>query len=143
MEDRELSCEERVKDHLESRLEDLRELWENIRNNDLSDEERNGAFEDFNNYALSFDYVSPGTFTDQDQGYFRYQISWGGPSDEFRFYVNPDLTAYKVEYWFLDWFDGAGRTLYNEDKALMLEIYEDFRECGTCQYVYEKEMEDL
>ena len=30
-------------------------------------------------------------------------MSWGGPSDEFRMYDNSD----KIQYWFLDWFDGA------------------------------------
>ena len=40
-------------------------------------------------YGLALDYVAPGTFKDQKQGYFRYQISVGGPSEEFRFYANP------------------------------------------------------
>lgn len=39
----------------------------------------------FDEYALSFDYVEPDTFDDQDRGYFRYQISYGGPSEEVRF----------------------------------------------------------
>ena len=33
--------------------------------------------------------------------YYRIQFSWGGPSDELRIYHD------RVEYWFLDWFDGA------------------------------------
>ena len=32
--------------------------------------------------ALSFDYVAPHTFNDQPEGYWRWQFSWGGPSDE-------------------------------------------------------------
>ena len=58
-------------------------------------------------YGLSFDYC--GAEDDESAstpGYFRYQISWGGPSDEFRFYAEK-ITPYKyavwkIEYWFLD-----------------------------------------
>lgn len=93
------------------------------------------------NYGLCFDYCAPnGGDEDEDerQGYFRYQLSWGGPSDEFRFFVNPDLSCYRVEYWFLDWFQGASRTLHGEEKALLLQVYEDFREMGVCESELEK-----
>lgn len=56
---------------------------------------------------LGFDYVEPGTWVDQLEGYFRWQFSWGGPSDELRAYVNKDLSIHRLEYWFLDWGDGA------------------------------------
>ena len=57
--------------------------------------------------GLSFDYVEPNTFTDQKEGYWRGQFSWGGPSDELRAYVNKDDSIHRLEYWYLDWFDGA------------------------------------
>ena len=57
--------------------------------------------------GLSFDYVEPHTFTDQAEGYWRWQFSWGGPSDELRAYVNRDDSIHRLEYWYLDWFDGA------------------------------------
>jgi hypothetical protein len=57
--------------------------------------------------ALGFDYVEPGTFTDQLEGYWRWQLSWGGPGDEFRIYINPDKSVHRIEYWYLDWYDGA------------------------------------
>ena len=56
---------------------------------------------------LGFDYVEPGTWPDQLEGYYRWQFSWGGPSDEIRAYVNKDLSIHRLEYWFLDWGDGA------------------------------------
>lgn len=87
----------------------------------------------FNEYGLSFDYVSPNTFENQKRGYFRYQLSWGGPSDEFRFYCDENLEPVEIEYWFLDWFDGAHLTLAGRDNELLLEIFEDFRETGTVQ----------
>lgn len=60
-----------------------------------------------NEYALSLDYVEPRTFPNQKRGYKRYQISWGGPSEEFRMYSSPTV----IEFWYLDWFDGAKITL--------------------------------
>jgi len=57
--------------------------------------------------ALGFDYVEPDTFTDQKEGYWRWQFSWGGPSDELRGYVNENRELHRLEYWYLDWFDGA------------------------------------
>ena len=57
--------------------------------------------------ALSFDYVDPNTFDQQPEGYWRWQFSWGGPADELRGYVNEHKELHRLEYWFLDWFDGA------------------------------------
>ena len=101
---------------------------------DNFDDMRDTMYERFFEYGLSFDYVEPGTFTDQDEGYLRYQISWGGPSEEIRFYVSPhngnqvgeywfnEWHLHRAEFWYLDWFDGASvdvtrnetvRTLFN------------------------------
>jgi len=96
---------------------------------------RSELYEAFTEYGLAFDYVAPGTFRDQDQGYFRYQLSWGGPSEEFRFYVNPDLSMYHCEFWFLDWSDGA-ETEVPKDIAQL--IYSQFEETGTCQALIAK-----
>ena len=85
--------------------------WETIRDE---------AYEAFNEYGLSFDYVEPNTFNDQPEGFFRYQISWGGPSEEFRFYVNPDFSCHRIEFWFLDWWDGASRDITKDEVAQML-----------------------
>ena len=57
--------------------------------------------------ALAFDYVEPHTFNDQPEGYWRWQFSWGGPSDELRGYVNEHGELHRLEYWYLDWGDGA------------------------------------
>ena len=68
---------------------------------------RQETLQDPNYEALSFDYVEPHTFGDQPEGYWRWQFSWGGPSDELRAYVNRDDRIHRLEYWYLDWFDGA------------------------------------
>ena len=57
--------------------------------------------------GLEFTYVEPHTFTDQTEGYWRWQFSWGGPSDELRGYVNEHGELHRLEYWYLDWGDGA------------------------------------
>ena len=89
-----------------------------------------------NEYGLSFDYVAPDTFTDQDEGYFRYQLSWGGPSTEFRFYTNPDFSPHRIEYWFLDWWDGASRTLRGDDERVLSDWFEQMRDCGVVESGY-------
>ena len=133
---KEETCAERWQAHYESTMEDLHTLWKLYQEDPEAYDEDLG---NWNEYGLCFDYVVPGTFKDQDQGYFRYQISWGGPSEEFRFYVNPDLSCYRVEFWFLDWYDGEGRHLHDAaDRALMMEIYEYLRECGTIEHLIEE-----
>ena len=65
-------------------------------------------FDYANSTALSWDYVEPGTFEDQEEGYYRLQLSWGGPSDEFRIYTTQYADEIDViEYHYMDWFDGA------------------------------------
>ena len=87
-EQRQRSCADQVQEHLEDRLKELHTVE-----------------------GLCFDYVDPNTFTDQKEGYWRWQLSWGGPGDEFRIYVNPDKSVHRIEYWYLDWYDGAKVTL--------------------------------
>ena len=79
-----------------------------------------------NERGLSFDYVEPNTFNDQTRGYWRFQLSWGGPSDEFRIYT--DIFTNKIhyiEYWYMDWFDGAK---VNADDDIILDICNMFLE---------------
>lgn len=122
-------CESRIENHLQGRLEDLRKLLTAYCD---GDEDWHAVdLGTFPEYGLCFDYVAPNTFDNQTEAYFRYQLSWGGPADEFRFFVNPDLSCHRIEYWFLDWFDGARRDLSGEDESLLLEIWHWFRESQT------------
>ena len=98
------TCESRIEAHLADRLSDLRRLWTTWCDSSETDDGQS-----FAEYGLCFDYVAADTFADQREAYFRYQLSWGGPSDEFRFFINPDLSCHCIEYWFLDWFDVAVR----------------------------------
>ncbi len=116
---KDVKCEQRIDETLKGRLDDLRRLLDGEECEEL------GAFA---HYALGFDYVAPGTFDDQKEGYFRYQLSWGGPSDEFRFFVNPDLSCHRVEYWYLDWFDGAHRVCEQDAETILLHLWDWLRE---------------
>jgi len=112
---------------MRKRIHDLHQLWiAHHQGYDKPDDV--GTLRDC---CLSFDYVAPGTFDDQREGYFRYQISWGGPSDEFRFFVNLDLSCHRVEYWYLDWLDGALVTPTEGERSFLIELWEWFRETGT------------
>nr|WP_281719907.1 hypothetical protein [Nitrosomonas nitrosa] len=123
METKSTRCEGRIEEHLQGRVDDLRKLWKAYCEGKEETEDGN-IFE----YGLYFDYVAPGTFDDQKEGYFRYQLSWGGPSDEFRFFINPDLSCHRIEYWFLDWFDGAHRALSDESETLLFELWDWLKE---------------
>tara|TARA_R110002110_G_scaffold329500_1_gene540875 strand:- start:380 stop:790 length:411 start_codon:yes stop_codon:yes gene_type:complete len=65
---------------------------------------------EFSDYGLSIDSI----FNEETEEteYVRFQLSWGGPSDELRYH--PDG---KIEYVFLDWFAGVGFDVTGEDWA--------------------------
>lgn len=143
MSEKQLTCAERVRPSYDSTMEVLRELWEMYCNDpDESHEDYGNLYE----YGLSFDYVAPETFNDQKEGYFRYQLSWGGPSDEFRIYAQKiddwRFSVYKIEYWFLDWFDGAKINLSGEDYDFIEELFSQFFvDSGTANYQLEQAMD--
>ena len=126
-------CEDRIADHLASRMEDIEPLWEGYKNGEEEVEDLGS----FHEYGLCFDFVAPGTFgDDQREGYFRYQLGCGGPQDEFRFFCGPGYDCHRIEYWFLDWFDGAHITLCGGRETTLMEIFDFFKECGTVEHQY-------
>ena len=108
--DYEKTCAERIDEQWQQRLEDLKDL----------------EFE-----GLGFDYVEPHTFTDQLEGYWRWQFSWGGPSDELRGFVNEHGELHRVEYWFMDWMDGAKLDVTNFDGHERFETLIDGRHSAS------------
>ena len=126
------TCKARINEHYKDRIDDIRQLWEAYKHDTEAEVEDLGTW---NEYGLCLDYVAPSTFRGQRRGYLRYQLSTGGPGDEFRFYMAEDLTLTRVEYWFLDWFDGAHKTLkQGADFDLLAEIYGDWKDTETVQY---------
>jgi len=83
--------------------------------------------EEFNEYGLDFSLVEANTFNDQPEPYYRYQLSWGGPSEEFRIFEGG-----RAEYWFMDWFDGASRECTNE--PIIKEIINFFEDVGLIDW---------
>jgi hypothetical protein len=100
------SCKQRVSSSWKQVKKDIDKL---IKNED---------YERLSEYGLSIDKVEAGTFKRQREDYVRYQFSWGGPSDELRFYKNGE-----IEYWFLDWFDGASLDVSQDKTAQWLFNY--------------------
>ena len=138
------SCKERWAAHKDSRCRDLRRLWRAYQEGeDCAYAKRvSQDIGEFHEYGLCFDYVPPGTFNDQREGYWRYQISWGGPSEEFRFYSSsPRHFPYRITFVFLDWFDGYERKLMGDDEKLLNEIWGWFEEVGSTENEFEKAME--
>jgi hypothetical protein len=111
-------------------------------NGDRPDREQ--TLQEFHEYDLCFDYVTPHTFKDQDEGYWRYQLSWGGPGDEIRFYGHYvddyKVVAYRAVYVFLDWFDGAEITINLRDPVIQW-LWSEFVETGTASHKYQEAME--
>lgn len=98
------------------------------------DQIREAADQALNEYGLAVDYVPGNTDFNDGAGYIRYQISYGGPSEEFRFYIDADLNCYKIEFWYLDWFDGAGTEVKGSDRKLMLSLFEQWKDCEMIYY---------
>ena len=105
-------CKDLVNQSFLERMDDIRTLFYAVEN----ETEDLGSLYD---YGLCLDYVEAGTFKNQRTPYHRYQLSCGGPSEEFRIYLNGD-----VEFWYLDWFDGACVNVTGEDKGIISEIVE-------------------
>ena len=124
------TCKDLVRAAYNSRIGDIRKLW-NLYREDC--EARTNDGENWNEYGLAWDYLPPGTFTDQKRGYFRYQLSYGGPSEEFRFYVDERLQITRCEFWYLDWFDGAKINVTGKGLDLLREIWDDLVDCECPQ----------
>jgi hypothetical protein len=146
---RSLTCKQRWAKHKNGRFRDLRRLWDAYQAGEQDEpttpkhiktrEELGELYE----YGLAFDYVAPGTFDRQREGYWRYQLSWGGPSDEIRFYSSsPSDEPYRIVYSFMDWYDGYHRKVAGRDEELALALWEFFQEVGSVESEYNKAREE-
>jgi len=130
------TCAERVESHKESRLADLKVLYRphdcdadelvafcedegiDVPEDDdeslILDATEDEIYERQGSYGLCFGYTE-----DEETGlrYFRYCLSTGGPHEEIRFFVDYSGSLYKAEFWLLDWYDGACRTITGDDTA--------------------------
>lgn len=131
------ALKERGQRHLESRAEDL-EFFSECNNEDFNTflewfleraESADGIKElqelidfhedkgTFYDYGLCFDFQAA---TEDSEAYYRYQLSWGGPSDEIRFFEDGT-----IEYVFLDWYVGVGFDVTNDERfSWLLDWFE-------------------
>jgi hypothetical protein len=133
----ELKCADLVVQQKERRIDQMRDMLSAFSDADLDDwEKQDDAQTEIYEWALHFCEVKQHTWCDHDEddehewtddcaGYWQYQISWGGPSDEFRFHEDGS-----IEYRYHDWFDGAGRVLHGEEHDLVV-CFIDFAVCLT------------
>jgi hypothetical protein len=84
----------------------------------------NDFWDYLNQNILSFDYVEANTFENQEEGYWRLQFSWGGPSDEIRYYIGEGDNVREIYYVYMDWFDGASVRVLD---GIWRTIYENIR----------------
>lgn len=111
------------------------EFWDAVKDNEDDLEEAEFAIDKwnslgkFNEYGLdlspvlisakdSNEYYDDNDETDsidEDESYVRYQMSYGGPSDEIRLYADGTII-----YVFLDWFCGIGFDVSDEDEFTWL-----------------------
>ena len=109
----ERKCKDRINDHFQRTVDNYQKAKDffNTPEDQRATDTEYESYEGFEDYVsqsgLSFDYVTPHTFKDLGEGYYRFQMSWGGPSDEFNIYTDSSKNIKKIEYWFKDWFDGA------------------------------------
>ena len=136
------TCQDLVQDkfnNIESDYKSAREFFEEYQDAtegqrialEVLDKKRGDYFHEYedlfdyvNQTALSWDYVDS---EGREAGYYRLQLSWGGPSDEFRIYINQDKEIDIIEYWYMDWFDGAHVLVPKDSESW--NICDQFLEC--------------
>lgn len=115
--DRNNKCSELIEDELKRRIEDFEQALRSYEENNYEKIEIDGyEYEDvldwMNDYALGY----------YDDNYYRakrLELSWGGPQDYFLYFPKLD----RIEYHYLDWYDGASLVLDGEDFKVMSEIF--------------------
>ncbi len=119
----------KAQEHKNERIADVRILWERYQN---GIEEPHEELGDFHDYGLAVDIVEQ---NGKEAAFLRYQLSWGGGQEEFRFYPTKAQEVREIEFWYLDWFEGHGVTILGDDYKLMEEIFHHFAEClGLWEY---------
>ena len=128
------SCADLVEQKFNETEQDYKDARDYYDGSQREEHDQYDGYEDLYDYvnqtALCWDYVEKGTFDDQERGYFRLQLSWGGPSDEFRIYVDYDKQITHIDYWFLDWGDGA--SIRVDENSLSYQVCEQFTEFYNC-----------
>lgn len=134
---KEKTCRQRWAAHKNGRMADFRKMIAAERNGNESGPEDTGPL---NEYGLCLGYV----IREDGPSYWRYQLSTGGPGDELRFFASLPSSPkpYRVEYWFLDWFDGYGRALVGKDFETAGALWYDWASCEWTKALMDKAIEE-
>ncbi len=121
--------------HMAGRKADFRQFMK------AKDDDNVPELGSFCEYGLCVDYVAPGTWDEQNEGYLRYQISCGGPSEEIRFYYSPGgRKPYRIEFVYLQWGVGVSFDVTQEDWAQWLAQW--FDDTETVKYKMQEACQD-
>ena len=119
MEDRNnKTCSELIEDKLQRRIEDFKQALRSYEENNYEKIVTENDYE----YEDIIDWVNSYVLGYYDDNYYRakrLELSCGGPQDYFLYF--PKLE--RIEYHYLDWFDGASLVLDGEDFEIMSEYF--------------------
>ena len=106
-------CEDKIEQHLRDRIEDIKVALAGHFEEGIED-----LIDWLHSVSLSYE---------EDTHYraWNWALSWGGPSDGFRFFEDG-----AIEYYFMDWFDGATRELRGEQLEVLRELYSRCFDCA-------------
>lgn len=130
------TCADRIGEHLQSRIADFNDLLRlgSAYGDEMTDDLREAAerveidasdsTEDLAESAQDKRFEMP--LSVESKTIYEIVLSTGGPHDEFQVTVNSDNEVESVEYVFMDWFDGARKTLSGDDERTALEFLSAF-----------------
>ena len=108
------TCEDRIDGELEHEISNI-EYMLNQKGNVLKDKEGNK----YDNLSEWLSYYSVSYEEDPHYRAKRLALSFGGPSDGFRFFEDG-----KIEYYFRLWYDAAKRDLCGKNYEIAKELYD-------------------
>jgi len=105
------TCAERIRDEYVDRIETIESIFGRIDDGHNDNDNMIAAYNELDYMALDpqtpLEYIPSDTYDGQDDGFIRWHLSWGGPEDQFRFFIDEHGGITDIEYHFMDWFDGA------------------------------------
>ena len=132
------SCKERVRPSYRRACGDLTIIF-SVMDGSATPEQSSKYMEEYGyqdptevicNYGLSIDYILPDKESGVHKGYLQWLVTWGDPGIEWKFYFVPgEDEPYRIEYWFLDWYDSAKVTCTKGRVANLL--WQFLQECDT------------
>lgn len=119
-----MTCKEQINHILRRRIKAIRQTM------------RHESDLDFCDLGIAFDYVPSDTFNNR-RGYYRFQLATQDPQEEFRFFCDNENNITSIEFWLVDWGDGAKRTLRTHDLELLQTVFQHFEDDGSVWFAFD------